>query len=458
MPTKIKCTKSSQNDVSKCDNLRHNATSFLYDFQKLSDYVDMKISVVLETRRQKANGKFPVKIRFNYNNQAYYVSTRIDVPSENFQLGKIVGLPKASMMNNIIAEKLDYTQRVLQDLQQRGIFKTKFKTGTEVKNFIEAGEASYIDLDSNDRMRLHFQTYTLSHMQKYTSRSSFDQYRHMLAKVTSFTNIESFFLTDITVSWLKDFDKFCDNSGMSVNGKAVYMRAIRTIFNDAIDRELISPDKYPFRRFKIKTAKTAHRNVTIDDLRYMLNLDMNAFQQKLREKAKKHTSEFHNPSRYVDLFFLSFYFCGMNIKDILFLRRKDIRNNQISILREKTGEPILLRVEPEAWIIIDRYPGKKYLLDFLDNYSTDDYRSLERRMNENLKLIFPFLTNYWARHSWATIASELDVPDPIIDLAQGRTISGISATYIHRNIAKITEANRKVINFLHKQQKKSKAK
>ena len=48
----------------------------------------------------------------------------------------------------------------------------------------------------------------------------------------------------------------------------------------------------------------------------------------------------------------------------------------------------------------------------------------------------------------ATIAGQLDVPDPVIDIAQGRTVKGMSGIYIARDMKKITEANRKVINYL----------
>ena len=456
------CTINFQNNVSKSDKLCQIATNKLCNFQKdkknnLSrdyDLFNMKLSVVLEIRHEKVNGKFAVKIRFNFLSRAFYVSTGIEVPKDNFVLGKIIGLPKATIMNNIVAQKLDYTQNVLEDLQLRGLLKTKFKTGSEIKRFIESGADGYDDLDINDRMKLHFKTYTENHLKKYTSNSSAAQYIHMLNKVETFCPLEHLFISDITVSWLKDFDIFCDKSGMTVNGKGNYLRAIRTIFNDAIDRELIGFDKYPFRRFKIKRIKTKHRNVTIKDLRYMLNFNYDAFFSDWKSKAKKHTSEFPNVKKYVDLFFLSFYLCGMNVKDLLLLNKSDIRNGQLSIMRQKTDEPVVIRIEPEAQQIINRYPGKKHLLNFLDTYSTDDYRNVERRMNLNIKYVLPFVTGYWGRHSWATIAGELDIPDPIIDIAQGRTVTGMSGVYIKRNIKKISQANRKVIDYLFKRRKR----
>jgi len=462
MSKKSDCTRNFQNDNANNDNLRQNKAIDLYNFQNVAsnkpvvypELLYMKLSVVLETRRAKATGRFAVKIRFNFKNQAYYVGTGVEVPKENFMQGKIIGLPKATMLNYVVGQKLEYTQNVLEDLQLRGLLKTKFKTGTEVKRFIESGIDGYDELNRDDRMKLHFKTYVENHLQKYTSKSSADQYRLMLKKVEAYCELENLFIPDLTVGWLKDFDTFCDKTGMSVNGKGNYLRAIRTVFNDAIDRDLIGIDKYPFRRFKIKKAKTKHRNITIEDFRYIISFNYEKLYAELKEKSKRHTSEFPDVKRYVDLFLLSFYLCGMNIKDLLLLNKADIRNGQLSIMRYKTDEPVVIRIEPEAKEIIQRYPGKKYLLDFLDTYSTDDYKNVEKRMNENIKNVLPFVTGYWGRHSWATFAGELDIPDVIVDIAQGRTVQGMSGIYIKRNISKISDANRKVIDYVFKREKR----
>lgn len=424
-------TKNCTNQLANTDNLRQNTTNSLYNFQK-KEFVSMKISVVLETRRPKANGKFSVKIRFNFDGQAYYVNTGIDVPKENFHLGKVIGIPKASVYNNVIANKLEYTQNVLEDLQFRGLIKTKFKSGTDIKRFIEDGEDGYENLNRDERMKLHFKTYVENHASKYGVKSA-EQYRGMLKKVSTFCNMEHLFVDDITIAWLKDFDTFCERSGMNVNGRAFYMRAIRVIWNDAIDRELVSLDKYPFRRFKIKKADTKHLNMPIDDFRTLMNLNCN---------EKPHIQ------RYRDIFMLSFYLCGMNIKDLLYLRKSDIIGGEVSIVRGKTNVPIRVKLEPEAREIMDRYKGDKLLLNIMETYG--NYEDFRRRLNRALKQEFAYISIYWARHSWATYAAELDVPDPVIDMAMGHKLKGMSATYIARNMKKVTEANRRVIDYVLK--------
>lgn len=431
MHNNLYCTKNCTKDVSICDNLCQSATNVLYNFQNKQKLISMKLAVVLENRRVKANGKFSVKIRFNFNKQAYYVATGVEVPAGNFMLGKIIGLPRAAMYNTIIAQKLEYTQNVLDDLQLRGLIKTKFKTGTEIKRFIEAGKDGYETLNRDNKMKLHFKSYVENHLQKYSSDSSSDQYRLMLKKVTAFCDINNLFIPDITTAWLKDFDTFCEKSGMNVNGRAFYLRAIRVIFNDAIDRELIGLDKYPFRRFKIKKADTMHRNMPLADMRMLMKYDC---------------SKSPHLARYRDMFMLSFFLCGMNIKDMLLLKPADLRGGMINTMRFKTNVSIHLKIEPEALGIINRYRGDKYLLNIMDMYGNyDDFR---RKLNKYIKIILPYATIYWARHSWATFAAELDIPDPIIDIAQAHKLQGMSSVYISRNLSKVHRANRQVIDYV----------
>ncbi|MCL2597873.1 MAG: hypothetical protein FWD66_09540 [Paludibacter sp.] len=150
--------------------------------------------------------------------------------------------------------------------------------------------------------------------------------------------------------------------------------------------------------------------------------------------------------RYIDFFLLSFYLCGLNMKDILFLKKENISNGNIVINRAKTNIPISFKIQPEAHKIIEKYKGKNYLLAPMDKYT--NYIDFVRKISKFLKKIFPYISIYWARHTWATIAGEIDIPDPIIDLALGHKVQGMKEIYINRNRKKIDEANRKVIDYV----------
>lgn len=246
---------------------------------------------------------------------------------------------------------------------------------------------------------------------------------------------------DITKDWLIKFDKFLYKNSPSRNARNIHFRNIRSVFNDAIDDEITN--LYPFRKFKIKNTVTIKRSLTVKQLRTFFECP-----------CEKHGEQ------YKDIFKLTFYLIGINIIDLCNL--KEIRNNRIEYYREKTNRLYSIKVEPEAMEIIEKYKGKNQLLDILDRYV--DYRNYARRLNENLKRIgnttvgkhgkknrqplFPQLTTYWTRHTWATIASDLDIPKDTIAAALGHGGNTVTDIYINFNQKKIDEANRKVIDHV----------
>lgn len=64
------------------------------------------------------------------------------------------------------------------------------------------------------------------------------------------------------------------------------------------------------------------------------------------------------------------------------------------------------------------------------------------------KALFPDLTTYWSRHTWATIASALDIPMELIGRALGHSWVNktITSVYIDFDMRKVDDANRKVID------------
>lgn len=160
---------------------------------------------------------------------------------------------------------------------------------------------------------------------------------------------------------------------------------------------------------------------------------------------------------------LIFYLIGMNPVDLF--QAKEIKDNRIDYIRAKTGKRYDIKVEPEALAIINKYKGNRYLLDILDTWG--NYKDFTHRMNINLKEIgdvkrvgrggkkvrtplYPDITIYHARHTWATIAAKLEIPKETISAALGHSIgSDVTEIYIDFDCSKIDEANRKVIDGIN---------
>lgn len=245
--------------------------------------------------------------------------------------------------------------------------------------------------------------------------------------------------------WLANFENWMSDSGMKVNAYAIHLRNIRAVFNYAIDEEITT--LYPFRKYKIKKEETRKRALTVEQLRLLRDYPCEEFEEKYR-----------------DIFMLIVYLVGINIGDLLLLEHKNVIDGRIEYYRQKTRKFYSIKIEPEAQALLDKYKGKKHLLDILDTY--DDYHDFTHRMNKTLKGIGPFerkglggkkvrqplfpdLSSYWGRHTWATIAHKADVSKDVISLALGHSFgSDVTDIYIDFDRDKIDEANRRVLDYI----------
>lgn len=253
--------------------------------------------------------------------------------------------------------------------------------------------------------------------------------------------LKSLRFEDITKDWLKDFEAFLSRT-CTKNTRNISLRNIRIAFNDAIDNGIT--EHYPFRKYPIKNVPTKKRALNIIELATLFNTD----------------TQF---KEYLDMFKLTFYLIGINMVDLYNI--KSIDHGRIEYHRAKTKRLYSIKVEPEALEIIDKYRGQQRLLNIYDRCK--NYRHYTRRVNKSLQRIgsftkkgrggkryytplFPNITTYWARYSWASLAAELDIPKETIAAALGHSMGNpTTAIYIDFNLSKVDEANRMVIDCLN---------
>lgn len=250
---------------------------------------------------------------------------------------------------------------------------------------------------------------------------------------------------DITPTWLAEWDAWMAQS-LSINGRAIHLRNLRAVFNAAINDERTTA--YPFRRFKVKQEQTRKRSLSVEQLRQL----------------RDYPCEPHH-RMYRDIFMLMFYLCGVNAADLLEATPDQLKDGRFEYRRAKTGKLYSIKVEPEAQEIINRYKGTGHLLSIRDRYI--NRKNFSFRMNHELQEIgemkrvgrggkkvyvplFPDLTAYWSRHTWATIAASLDIPIETISAALGHSYgSPTTAIYIAFDQRKVDDANRRVIDYVN---------
>lgn len=351
---------------------------------------------------------------------------------------KISNHPNKLALNNYILNRCIVANKLIFHLIETG--EMKDLSITELKKKIES---EFNPEPNNDENEVLFEKVFVkfANMKKDSTKAC---YMHTYGRMKAFCNTFSeLHFEDITREWLMEFDFWLSKSGSpSKNARNIHMRNIRSVFNSAIDDELTS--YYPFRRFKIKPVATVKRSLTVEELRILFNANVELHMKK-----------------YLDCFKLIFFLIGINVIDLCHLEK--VRNGRIEYYRSKTNRFYSIKVEPEALEIIDRYRGKKQLLDILDRYS--NHKNYMHRLNENLqkigkveyvgcngrkvyKPLFPELTTYWARHSWATIAASLEIPKETIAAALGHGGNTVTDIYIDFDRKKVDEANRRVLDWV----------
>jgi len=387
----------------------------------------VKVRVKLDKRRALKDGSFPLKIAISRNQQTLYIPLGISMSASDWNDDRqsIVGksVPNKSILSSYIRQRKSEIETKLLKLQADGTLKSY--TDKSLLAYLRKDE----DMEQPHLVKKSYKEFIALKTNSSTKRI----YDRTLALVWKFADDESLTFEDISVKWLNEFKVFLRTYCKSKNGESIHFRNLRALFNFAISQETIRC--YPFRTFKIEAQATEKRSMSVRQLRDFINLQVQPYQRP-----------------YKDCFILTFLLIGINIADLSQL--KEIKNGRVEYIRMKTGRPYNIKIEPEALAILNMYKGKEHLLSWFDNRKV--YNSFANRCNMELGKLgknigIDNLTLYWARHTWATVAYELDIPDDTISRALGHSMtSGASVTqiYIRTNNHKIDEANHKVIYFI----------
>lgn len=397
----------------------------------------------LDKRNAKEGKPVVLKIAIAHQHKSALISLDAKILPEQWDdnAKQIVKHPDKMVLNTYINRIKSQVDSLIVRWTNEGIINSM--SASDIK------ERCMEELDPDRKKAKEDQTTFLYRFTKYAermkpgSRRTFD---HTLNRLTAYIGeaaLKKLKFEDMTVDWLIGFDIFMAKTAPSKNSRNIHFRNIRTVFNEAIEDNITA--FYPFRRFKIKGEVTAKRDLSVEELRRLVYFDC-------EECAVK----------YRDYFMLMFYLMGINNVDLCHL--KEITKGRLEFHRTKTHHFFSMKIEPEAMALIEKYRGEEWLLDILDHWSSDEF--FRKKMNKHLQKIgpvtrsglggkktyapmFPKLTTYYARHSWASIASSLDIPIETISAGLGHEYGNrITAIYINYDNRKVDIANRKVIDWV----------
>jgi integrase/recombinase XerD len=386
------------------------------------------ISIYLDKRRAKGNGKYPVKLR------AFTKSPRIQklYPTIfEFSEKEFESIWETQKPRNEYKE----LRLQLQAIENRANDTAKVITPF---NFELFEKKLYRNVGEKDNVYNHYDNIIqkLKANNQLGSASSYElSMKSIKASILHAKGKESQYLSfyEVTPEWLSKYESYMIQfKNLSRTTVGIYLRNLRAVFNQAIHEKEIAPDIYPFGRKKYQIP--AVRNV---------KKSLNKEQLKKLYEAKPLTPEQEKAKAF---WFLSYSCNGMNIKDIALLKYENLKDNILVFYRAKTintakGNLKQITVYLNDFInnVIKKYGNpnrspKQFIFSIISENDSekakhDKIKNFTRFINQNLKKLAKAeglpenISTYYARHSFATNA-----------IRNGASMEFVSEALSHSNL------------------------
>ena len=221
------------------------------------------VNVLCYKSKTLSNGEHPLMIRICKDGKKKYVSLGVSVKTEHWNFEKNVpksNCPNREHINILIANKKKEYETEIVKLKSEDKLFTANTLNEQISNSVkpktvEEAFKEYLRLLQEENRR----GYMLSVKQVYNS----------LIKYNKYLNIH---FTDIDVAWLKKYETWLRNSGLAENTIGIRFRTLRTIYNYAIQEDMVKAEHYPFKKYKVSklNQETAKRALSKEDINRVL--------------------------------------------------------------------------------------------------------------------------------------------------------------------------------------------
>lgn len=256
--------------------------------------------------------------------------------------------------------------------------------------------------------------YTIATLKKYaTIRIHLGNYLDSISK-------RGILFSDVKLKHVNEFEFYLRSvSKLNVNTSTKYLKQLKAIFNRAIQFGIIKEN--PFLGYKFKNEKTFRTFLTKDELE---NLEKLEVPNESLDRVK-------------DCFLFSCH-SGIRFGDLYQLSGKDKQTDKqgnvwISIMMQKTGEPLRIPLTEKAKNILKKYEAyaasTNQLLPMISNQKLNTYL----KVLANLCDIKKDLTFHVARHTFATtVTLSNEIPLEVVSKLLGHT--SVRTTQIYAKI------------------------
>ncbi len=380
--------------------------------------------IMLNPRHTKKNGHKTIIIRLTLNRKSIEITTGYSVNPKYWNEAKSEIKSNCPDVENVtrLNKRIRHMRVQIEDkvigLQESGALKTLSLSALK-KELSDKKKESTL---------LHYTDELIKELELGNKVGNARVYKTLRRSLDDFLNGKDLPLRSVNFKFLKSYEAWYLSKGNTINGLSVYLRTLRAILNRAIKEDLLAQDQYAFKNYKIKKESTKKRAITASDMKLFMQYEPNT---KQKQRAK-------------DTFLMSFYLMGASFVDLAFLKLKNIVDDRIEYRRKKTGQLYSIKITKPLFDILNRYTQDKGGDDFILNVITKEelpqqkiqVRDELKRVNKRLKEIGKEcgitqpLTSYVARHTYASLANNKNVPLSAISQALGHKDQKTTSIYL----------------------------
>jgi site-specific recombinase XerD len=267
-----------------------------------------------------------------------------------------------------------------------------------------------------------------------------ENYTSSLKSLIKFRGKDTIFFEEITPDWLRKYEHWMlgpEEKSRTTIG--IYLRPLRAIFNKAIADNVINDMVYPFgkNKYKIPAPRPVKKALNKQELKTLMDAEP---ENEFQEKAK-------------DFWFFSFACNGINLKDVSYLKWKNLKGDELQFVRAKTihtsegQKTTTIYLNNFAKSVIEKYGYNKdnpngYIFPVLKDGNSIDQDKREignfvRFINQHIKNlarkieIDDDISYQWARHSFATYALENNAGIELISESLGHSNIKTTQNYLN---------------------------
>lgn len=358
-------------------------------------------AIILDSRKVKKNGTYPVKLRITFERKQKYFPTPHNLTELEFK--KVMFAERQNELQKKLKKQISaFENRATGIIEGIPVFSWQAFEGKYFSNRLV--------IDSlNDAFEVKIAQY--KEAGRIGTAVTYDCAKKSLEKFAPNAKF-----SEITPDLLAKYEKTMLDNGNSKTTVGIYLRSLRSLFNFAISENPNLSAAYPFSRnvqeknkYRIPKGSNIKKALELSDIEKIFNY-----------KAKAGSSQ----ERSKDYWIFSYLTNGLNLKDLCLLQYKNIDGDMLKFIRAKTAnqreeKTIQAILQPETKEIIKRWGNKKkdgntYIFPVLNGKETPErerqlVQQLIHVINDNMKIIANELeitkpvTTYAARHSFSTV-------------------------------------------------------